>query len=178
MDEVEIISLHKTCNKTETKRGVKAKARTVSKVESKKCVKARANTASKVPKGRYHLFLKEQLEKMTEDQRNYCSIVSRMRKKIKEDPARLFTYNNRVRQMRNEAEKPAKVEDDLLVGSMEQQAVTEGSMMEAASQSTRSPEFVETESDDSDNNGEKEEPAVKRIHKLTKKAPKPPSSLT
>ena len=57
------------------------------------------------------------------DWKNYRSIVLRMRKKIKEDPARLFAYNNRARQIRDEAEKPAKVRDDLSVGSMEQQAV-------------------------------------------------------
>ena len=34
--------------------------------------------------------------------------------------------------------------------------------------------FVETESDNSDNNGEEEEPVIKRIYKLTKKAPKLP----
>ena len=48
-----------------------------------------------------------------------------MWKKIKEDPARLFTYNNTARQMKDELEEPAKVGDDLSVGSMEQQAVTE-----------------------------------------------------
>ena len=126
IDEVEIINLHKMCNKTETKKDAKANAKTGSKVESKKGAKAGANTASKDPRSRYHLFLREQLEKMAgEDRKNYRSIVSRMWKKIKEDPAKLFTYNNRVRQMMDEAEKPAKVRYDLSVGSMEQQAVTE-----------------------------------------------------
>ena len=64
-----------------------------------------------------------------EDRKNYRSIVSRMWKKIKEDPARLFTYNIRARQMRDETEKPAKVRDDFSVGSMEQQAVTERPMI-------------------------------------------------
>ena len=48
-----------------------------------------------------------------------------MWKNIKKDPARLFAYNNTARQMRDEAEKPAKVRDELSVGSMEQQAMTE-----------------------------------------------------
>ena len=48
-----------------------------------------------------------------------------MRKKIKEDPAGLFTYNNRARHMRDEEEKPSKVGDHLSVGSMEQKTVTE-----------------------------------------------------
>ena len=80
MDEVEIINLHKRCNSTgakaEIKRGAKAK------VGSKTGAKA----ASKAPRTGYHLFLKEQLEKMTgEDRRNYHSIVSRKWKEIKED---------------------------------------------------------------------------------------------
>ena len=66
--------------------------------------------------------MREQLEKMTgEDRRNYCSIVSRRWKEIKEDPAM-------ARQMKNEAVKPAKAGDDLSVGSMEQQTVTERSV--------------------------------------------------
>ena len=63
MDEVEIINLHKRCNVTETKRGAKAKAK----------------TEAKAPRSEYHLFLREQLEKMTgESRKNYCSIGSRM----------------------------------------------------------------------------------------------------
>ena len=118
MDEVEIINLHKRCNKTDakakTKRGAKANAKAGSKTSVK--------TASKAPRSGYHLFLREQLEKMTgEDRRNYCSIVSRRWKEIKEDPAM-------ARQMKNEAVKPAKAGDDLSVGSMEQQTVTERSV--------------------------------------------------
>ena len=156
MDEAEVIGLHKRCNKTsakaETKRGAKAK------------------TASKAPRSGCHLFLRDQLEKMTgEDRKNHRSIVSRMWKKIKEDPARLFTNNNRARQMRDKSEKPAKVGDDLSVGSMEQQAVTERPVIkknknkntETAPKSTKVSRVVETESSDSDNNGE-EEPVVKK----------------
>ena len=48
--------------------------------------------------------------------------MSRRWKEIKEDPAM-------ARQMKNEAEKPAKAGDDLSVGSMEQQTVTERSVV-------------------------------------------------
>ena len=58
MDEMEIINLHKRYNKTDTKAGTK--------------------TVSKAPRSGYHLFLREQLYKMTgEDQKNYHRIVSR-----------------------------------------------------------------------------------------------------
>ena len=130
LDEVEIISLHKRCNKTKRKTDAKANTKTGSKAESKRGAKTGAKTASKAPRSEYHLFLRKQLEKMiAEDWKNYRSIVSRMWKKIKEHPARLLTYNNRVWQMRDEADKPAKVGDDLSVGSMEQQAVTERSVI-------------------------------------------------
>ena len=64
MDEVEIINLHKRCNKTgekvETKRGQKAKA------------------GSKASRSGYHLFLTVQFENMTaQERRNYRSILSR-----------------------------------------------------------------------------------------------------
>ena len=63
-------------------------------------------------------FLREQLGKMTgEDPKSYYSIVSTRCRKIKEDPARLFAYNNRAMQMRNEAEKPSNSGDDPLVDS-------------------------------------------------------------
>ena len=58
MDEVVIINLHKRCDKTDTK--------------------AVAKTAPKTPKSEYHLFLREQLDEMTgEDRKNYRNIVSR-----------------------------------------------------------------------------------------------------
>ena len=125
-DEVEIINLRKRYNKTgakaETKRDAKAKA------DSKTGAKA----ASKAPRSRYDLFLREQLEKVTgEDRKYFRSIVSERWKKIKEDPVRLFIYNNRARQMRDEAEKPTKSGDDLSVGSMvpHEETVTESSMV-------------------------------------------------
>ena len=64
-----------------------------------------------------------------EDQKNFRSTVSGRWKKIKKDPVRLFTYNNRARQMRDEAEKPTKSEDDLSVVIMVQQTVTESSVV-------------------------------------------------
>ena len=75
-DEMKIINLHKRCSKT----------------------KAVVKTAPKAPKSGYHLFLREQLDEMTgEDRKNYRSIVSRRWKEIKEDPARLSEYNDRAR---------------------------------------------------------------------------------
>ena len=59
------------------------------------------------------------------DRKNFLSIVSGRWEKIKENPARLFTCNNRARQMRDEAEKPVKSGDYLLVSRMVQQTVTE-----------------------------------------------------
>ena len=89
MNEMEIINLHERFNKTDTK----AAAKTGEKA------------ASKAPRGGYHLFLREQLDKITgEDRKNYRSIVSRRWKEIKEDPARLSVYNDRARQMKNEAD--------------------------------------------------------------------------
>ena len=95
MDEVEIISLHKRCNKT----GIKAGAK---KTGAKK---TDVKTNTKAPRNGYHLFLREQLDEMTlEARKNYHSIVSRRWKEIKEDPARLSVYNDRARQMKNEAD--------------------------------------------------------------------------
>ena len=74
MDEMEIINLHKRCNKRDTKAAPKTGAK----------------AASKAPRSRYHLFLREQLdETIGEDGKNYHSIVSRRWKDIKEDTARL-----------------------------------------------------------------------------------------
>ena len=46
--------------------------------------------------------------------------MSRSWKEIKEDPARLSAYNDRARQMKNEAEKPTKLGDNYSVSSVEQ----------------------------------------------------------
>ena len=156
MDEVEIINLNKRCNKTD------AKAETKTGVKAKADAKTGAKAASKTPRSRYYLFLREQLEKMTgEDRRNYHSIELRRRKGIKENPARLSAYNNRTRQITNEAETPTKVEDSLSVGSMEQQMMTERSVLKT---NQRQPsiiaEFVDTDSLDSDTKNQ-QEPTVK-----------------
>ena len=95
MDEVEIISLHKRCNKTGAKAGVK--------------------TGAKAPRSGDLLFLRKQIGKMTgEDRKNYHSIVSGRWKKVKEDTERLIAYDNRAKQMRIEGEKvkPTKSGDD------------------------------------------------------------------
>ena len=94
MDGMEIFNLRKRCNKTVTKAAAKGGAK----------------AALKVPKSRYHLFLREQLDEMTgEDRKNYLSIVSRRWKEIKENLERLSTYNDKTRQMKNE---PTKLGDD------------------------------------------------------------------
>ena len=98
-----------------------------------------------------------------EDGKNYRSIVWRRWKEIKEDLARLSTYNDRARQMRD---------DNLLVSNMEQQTIIERQPKKAL----KTPEFVE--SDDSDNeewdDQEEKKPAIKRTQTLPKKAPKTP----
>ena len=63
MDEVEIICLHKRCNNTGAKTGLQAGAKAVAK------------TVAKTPRSGYPLFLREQLRKMTgENRKNYRSI--------------------------------------------------------------------------------------------------------
>ena len=110
-----------------------------------------------------------------DDRKNYRSIVSGRWEKIKEDPARLFSYNNRSRQMRDEAEKPTKSEDDPSVGIMHEETVTETPVVKRTQRkpkkAPKSPEFAEMESDDSDN--EERKPLVKRTQRKPKKAPKP-----
>ena len=74
MDEVEIISLHKRYNKTAVKATTKADIKRGGKGVAKTCAKAIA----KAPISGYHLFLREQLGKITEEERKkYHSIVSR-----------------------------------------------------------------------------------------------------
>ena len=155
MDEMEIINLYKRCNKT------------------KAATKTSAKAAPKVPRSGYPLFLKEQLDEMTgEDQKNYRSIVSKTWKDIKEDPARLTVYNDRASKMKNEAEKPTKLGDDSSVSRMEQhektmaeRATVKKKIQRQSQKAPKSPKFVDTDSDDSDN---EPKPAVK--HPL--KAPK------
>ena len=137
MDEMEIINLHKRCNKKTP--------------QPKK--------TSKALNSRYHLLLREQLDKMTgEDRKNYCSIVSKMWKEIKEDPARLSAYNDRVRQIKNEAEK-------LGVDSQNEKAMADRLAVRLPKKALKSPEFVDTDLDDSD---DEQEHIVKKTPKSTK----------
>ena len=58
VEEMDIIRLHKRCNKTKT------------------TTKTGAKAAPKVPKRGYHLFLREQLDKMTgQDQQNCITVL-------------------------------------------------------------------------------------------------------
>ena len=137
MDEMEIINLHKRCNKKTP--------------QPKK--------TSKALNSGYHLLLREQLDKMTgEDRKNYCSIVSKMWKEIKEDPARLSAYNDRVRQIKNEAEK-------LGVDSQNEKAMADRLAVRLPKKALKSPEFVDTDLDDSD---DEQEHIVKKKPKSTK----------
>ena len=73
----------------ETKRGEKAVANAG--------LKTVAKTASKTSRRRYHLLWRSSFTgtMMTgEDRRNFLNIVSRRWKEIKEDSARLSTYND------------------------------------------------------------------------------------
>ena len=122
MDEMEIIILHKRCNKTDTK--------------------AVAKAAPKAPKSAYNLFLREQLNEMTgEDRNNYQNIVSRKWKEIKEDSERLSAYNDGARQMKNEAEKPG---DD----SQNEKTVIDTPAVKQLQKAPKIPKFVDTDSDD------------------------------
>ena len=86
LDEEEIISLHKRCNK----RGVKADTKGSPKVGEK--------PGAKAPRKEYHLFLREQHGMITKgDRKNYQNIISGRWKKIKEGPARLIIYNIRAK---------------------------------------------------------------------------------
>ena len=136
MDEVEIINLHKRCNNT----GTKVDRKTAAKTDTKTAVKA----ASKAPRSGYHLFLSQQLDEMTgEDRKNYHSIVSRRPKEIKEDPARLFAYNDRSNQMRD---------DDLLAQQ------TQKPVIKCPKKAPKTPDFVDTDTKDEEEQG----PAVKQ----------------
>ena len=85
--------------------------------------------------------MREALKKLTgEDTKNYRSIVSRMWKEIKEDPERLSEYNDRARQMKNEAaEKSDNVERPAVKNTKKP---------------PKTPEFVDKDLDDSDTEDE------------------------
>ena len=136
---MEIIKLHKRCNKADRK--------------------AVTKTAPKAPKSGYHPSLREQLHKMTgEDQKNYRSIVSRRWKEIKEDSERLSAYNDRARYMKNEA---GEVGDD----SQNEKMVVDRPVVKHPIKAPKTPEFVDTDSDDTD---DEQEPAVKQFQKSSK----------
>ena len=139
MDEMEIINLHKRCNKTD--------------------IKAVAKTAPKAPKSGYHLLLREQLDEMTgEDRKKYRSTVSRRWKEIKEDPPRLSAYNDRARQMKNKAEEP---EDD----PQKEKTVVDSPAVRLPQKAPKIPKFVNADLDDSD---DEKEYVVKKPQKAHK----------
>ena len=76
--------------------------------------------------------------------------------------------------MRDDAEKPTKSGDDPSVGSMHEEMVTESPVVKRTlrqpKKAPKSPEFVETESHNSDDEGR----MVKRIQTLPKKAQQSP----
>ena len=95
----------------------------------------------KDPKSRYHLFLREQPDVMTgKDRKNYRSIVPRRWKEIKEDPTRLSEYNDRTRQMQNEAEE-----------LQNEKTMVDRPTAKNPKKAPKTPEFVDTDSDDTDN---------------------------
>ena len=150
---MEIINLHKRCNKT----------------------KAVAKAAPKTPKSEYHLFLREQLDEMMgEDQENYRSIVSRRWKEIKEDPAGLSEYNDRTRRKQNEVEGDDSQNEKTMVLKKASKttefvdAVSDDEQGPAAKQPKKvpkTPKFVDTDSDRTD---DEQEPTAKQPQKASK----------
>ena len=113
----------------------------------------------RAPRSRYHFFLREQLDEMAgEDRKKYRSIVSRSWKEIKEDPARLSEYNDRVRQMLNEAEEP---NDE----SQNEKTMVDRSTAKHFKKVPKSPKPVDTDSDNSD---DEQEPVVEQPKKVPK----------
>ena len=109
-----------------------------------------------------------------EDGKNYRGIVSKRWKEIKEDPAKLSAYNDSTRQMKNEAEKPTKLGDDSSVSSAEQcekmmvaRSAVKKSLQRQPQKAPKTPEFVDTDSDDSGTENE-EEPVLKQSQKAPK----------
>ena len=86
-----------------------------------------------------------------EDRKKYRIIVSRKWKEIREDPARLSVYNDRPRQMKNEAGKTTKLGDDSLVSRTKQHEKTmaERSAAKQPHKAPKTQEFVNTDLDDS-----------------------------
>ena len=156
MDKMEIINLHKICNKTDTKTAAKTGA----------------ETALKDRRSGYHLFLREHLDEMTGgDRKTYRSIVSRRWKKIKDDPARLSAHNDRTRQMENE---PTKLGNDSLV---HEKTVAERSAIKQSQKAPKTPEFVDTGSNDSDTENEQKLKKGSGNGKKVKKTSQPPKFI-
>ena len=122
----------------------------------------------------YHLFLREQVDEMTgEDRKNYRSIVSRRWKEIKEDPAKLSEYNDRVRQMQGDDSLNEKMPTAKHLKRVPKTPkfvdtdtdVEQGSTAKHLKKVPKTPEFVDTDSDDMDN---EQEPAAKQPQKSSK----------
>ena len=122
----------------------------------------------------YHLFLREQVDEITgEDRKNYRSIVSRRWKEIKEDPAKLSEYNDRVRQIQNDDslnEKMPTVKHLKRVTKTPKFVDTDtdaeqGSTAKHLKKVPKTPEFVDTDSDDSNN---EQKPVVEQLQKASK----------
>ena len=117
--------------------------------------KAVAKTA-KAPKSGHHLFLREQLDDMTgEDRKNYRSIALRRWKEVKEDPAKLSEYNDRARRMQNEAEESGDY-------SQNEKAMVDRPTAKQPKKVPKSTEFVSTDSDD------EQGPVVEQLQKVPK----------
>ena len=84
--------------------------------------------------------------------------MSRRWKEIKENPARLSAYNDRARQMENEAEEPG---DD----SQNEKTVVDRPVVRLPQKAPKSPEFVDTDLHDSDN---EKQPVVRHLQKASK----------
>ena len=127
--------------------------------QDKSSHKGRCKGRSKGPRSGYHLFLREQLDKVTgEGRKNYRSIVSRRWKEIKEDPARLSVYNDRARQMKNEAEKLGN-------DSQNEKMVADRPAVRLTQKAPKTSRLVDIGSDDSD---DEQECVVKKPQKASK----------
>ena len=84
--------------------------------------------------------------------------MSRRWKEIKENPARLSAYNDRTRQMKNEAEEPG---DD----SKNEKLVVDSPAVRLPQKVPRSQEFFDTDLDELD---DEQEPVVRHLQKASK----------
>ena len=88
-------------------RSLKIHRSQASKKKKSQAMEKRQKQKKMVSRSGYHFFLREQLDQMT-NRKNYRSIISEMWKKVKEDPTRLISYNNRARQMRDDTSATKK----------------------------------------------------------------------